>query len=188
MKINYYSLNLNFEPEALEEIRSIEEEQIIQKFNLGSGRQVSLSRALRDVIGNKLISAGWRANYQMANFKQDGILKWKFEFANFDANTLLDIEVGHNNGIGKKILKAIKMGQLDNTSIYIIVSISEDFKRDGNFDNSASTAREIYNYFMEFKSNIDNPIIIIELIKLDRYFVKSQEDSDGKFGKVVKIL
>ena len=188
MKINYYSLNLDYEPKVLEEIGSIEEKQIIKKFNLGSGRQVSLSRALREVIANNLVSSGWRANYQITNFKEDSILRWKFEFANFDTNTFLDIEVGHNNGIGKKILKAIRISQLDSRPLYVIVSISEDFKRDGNFDNSASTAREIYNYLLEFKSNIKNPILIIELLKLDKYFVKSQEDSDGKFGKVIEIL
>lgn len=187
MEINSYSINYDSKSNFFEIIKGIDEIQLFKQFNLGIGRQVSLSRALREVIGINLTKSGWTTNYQISNSDRSSKLNWKFEYADIMNNTFLDVEVGHYNGIGKKTLKAIKMAQIDHSMTYVIVSISDNFKRDGNFDNSASTAREIYNYLTEFKDNISIPVVVIELVNLKKFFIKSQEDSEGKFGKAIEI-
>lgn len=187
MEVNVYSLNTSSIKSIEALLRNIDEQELLMKFNLTAGTQVSLSRALREVIGNHLIREGWKANYQISSSDKNNIINWKIEYADIDTNTYLDVEVGHYNGIGKKTLKAIKMGQLKKSITYVIISISDDFKRDGNFDNSASTAKDIYNYLTEFKDNISIPVIVIELLNLKTFFIKSQEDSGGKFGKVVEV-
>lgn len=182
------SINFNgYDSSAIVNLLSMmNEDDLIEKFRNNASRQVSISRALRETIGDLLYQNGWQKNVEIDKYNPNRLVSsWKFENFLPESNTYLDTEFGHAMGVGRKLLKALKLGLFDNQASYILIMIGDDLKLSGNFDSSVGTSKLAVDYFAEFEDYFKGNVAVIELGTLESFKVISDLSDSNNSSQII---
>ena len=165
----------------------INEDDLIYKFRNNAARQVSISRALRETIGDLLYQNGWKKNVEIDKYNPNRLVSsWKFENYFQQSNIYLDTEFGHSMGVGRKLLKALKLGLFDVQASYVLIMVSDDLKLSGNFDSSVGTSKLAVDYFAEFEDYFKGNVAVIELGPLETFKVVSDLSDSNNSSQIIK--
>lgn len=192
------------EPEFIEEfseiistIESITDEDLIEKhLSYGQvsveGVPKSLSKAINDILKEKLVKKGWTAEsriFQNPNYTGD---TWRLDFAKED----ISIEVGFNHAsvIAWNLTKPVLASELNHvqkaiqTKIGVLIVATENLKREGGFDGAIGTYEKYLEYLPPLNNVLTIPLLIIGLEAPESFYIEHfQYAPRKKIGKIVRI-
>ena len=147
------------------------DEYIRIKNNSNKKSEKSLSKAINNLIKERLIKLGWKT--EVAIFRDDEYSKdkrlttWRLDFA----KEKMSVEVGFNHGgnIAHNLIKPTLAGELNHvekeiqTEVAIVISATQNLKKACNFDGAIGTYEKILTYLKPYNQYLTVPIAIIGL-------------------------
>lgn len=187
-------------------ILSITEDDLIKHFREHyEGRQKSISKSINDLIRDRLVSMGWESEPRIfgekgySDSKRDK--KWRLDFAksvgthapdeleaNLEPTPGIAVEVAFNNdgSTAWNLIKPVLAGELNHvqkdtqTGMGIIVTATEQLKREGGFDNTVGTFDDFKMHLRPLRNLLTVPMLIIGLEPFDTFEIEVRNDSSGK--------
>lgn len=158
-------------------ISNVTDEDLKAKHLSFNGRQMSLSRAINDVLKERFMSLGWREESPIFQDTEYEGERWRLDFA----KNPISIEVAFNHGeaIAWNLLKPVLASELNHvqkaiqTEVGIVITATENLKRAGAFDSAVGEYEKFLRYLPPLSSVLTVPMLIIgleapETFKLDK--------------------
>lgn len=189
-------------------ITSISEEEVSQHFSkLHEGKAKSVSKSINSLIKERLTSNGWTSEPRIfgepgySESKRDK--KWRLDFAksagkhehfeleqNLEPTPGISVEVAFNNdgSTAWNLIKPVLAGELNHvrketqTGMGIIVTATEQLKREGGFDNTVGTFDDFNMHLRPLRNLLTIPMIIIGLQPFDTFEIEVRKVEDKLRG------
>lgn len=189
-------------------ILSISEQDVSEHFaKFHEGKAKSVSKSINTLIKERLTSNGWTSEPRIfgepgySESKRDK--KWRLDFAksagnhdhielerNLEPTPGISIEVAFNNdgSTAWNLIKPVLAGELNHvrketqTGMGIIVTASEQLKREGGFDNTVGTFDDFKMHLRPLRNLLTIPMIIVGLQPFDSFEIEVKTISNNKRG------
>lgn len=175
-------------------------------------KQKSLSKAINDLLRERLIEAGWVAESRIfgevgySDDKRDK--KWRLDFSKsletqsrdeidrqIDPKVGIALEVAFNNdgSTAWNLIKPVLSSELNHvkkeiqTGMGVIITVSEELKRAGGFDNTVGTFDDFKMHLRAMRNMLTVPMVIIGLGAPETYEIDVYLDSMGKKRGKLKL-
>jgi len=158
--------------EVINVIKSISDQDLIDKHNSYSAISIdrtpkSISRAINDLLKARFRSFGWTAEsgiFQDTQYQGD---TWRLDFAKQDIS--IEVAFNHTTVIAWNLTKPVLASELNHvqkaiqTQIGIIITATEQLKRNGGFDSAVGTYEKFLDYLPPMRNILTVPLLIIGL-------------------------
>lgn len=176
--------------EVQEVLNNISDDNIIKKFEDGKRRAKSISEAINILIDERLTSKGWNA--QSAIFADpyysDNKGTWRLDFAK--KNIAIEVAFNHGESVSWNLIKPVLSSELNHvekaiqTQAGIVITATDDMKRDGGFDGAVGTYEKYVEYLKPLNNLLTTPMLIIGLEAPRTFYIRHQKEGNNVVGYV----
>lgn len=176
--------------ELLSILDSIQESEIIEEFELNSGKSKSISKTMRELISKSLVKRDWEKNASMYNVGYlEKVDRFKYDFL----KEHLNVEIGflHEMGVALKIIKGSivnndNQDMINYSNAQVIITVTKKMRVVGGFDSSIGTFEKYLDYLKALKDHILKPLVIIGIDGLKTFKVKHNKYYSKTIGEIIK--
>lgn len=170
-------------------ITSITDDDIIEKFQNEHRSSKSLANSINVLIKERLKDKGW--NPESAIFHEDAYSKdrrWRLDFARNEI--AIEVAFNHREAIAWNMIKPVLSGELNHvtkaiqTSIGVIVTVTDDFKDKGGFDGAVGSYETHLTYLKPLNNILTIPMIIIGLEAPNSFVINHDVYNGRKKGRI----
>lgn len=173
-----------FYAELLGVISGIEDEDLISRHESFDGKSMSLSKAINELMKERLVEKGWTAEAPIFNESEylDGS-KWYLDFAKGDIS--VEVAFNHGEATSWNLLKPVLASELNHvkkaiqTEVGIVITATQELKTTGAFDGAVGTYEKFLTYLKPMQNQLTVPMVVIGL-RAPRSFVLKKKKIDGK--------
>ena len=176
----------------LSTIDSISEHEIITAHNVFPNKPKSLSKAINNLLKEKLILNGWNeesAIFQSITGYTDN--RWRLDFA----KDLMSVEVAFNHGeaIAWNLVKPVIASELNHvakeiqTELAVVICATEALKIKGGFDGAVGEYEKFLRYLEPLQNMLTVPMVIIGLEAPTSFELRHRTVGRSKIGDVVML-
>jgi hypothetical protein len=170
--------------EIVSVITSITDDELIKKHEAYKG-VMSLSKAINELLKEKFVEKGWRAEspiFQDSRYQGD---KWRLDFAKVPVS----IEVGFNHGeaIAWNLLKPVMASELNHiqkaiqTELSVVITATSELKEAGAFDSAVGEFEKYLDYLKPMSNQLTTPMVVIGLLPPKTFkLIKEKHAITGK--------
>ena len=159
-------------------IKSITDQEIIEKHQLKFAASKSISKALNALFKEKFVKLGWKpespifsqTEYQRKESgRKDGT--WRLDLAKGDDDAKVSVEVAFNHGeaLAWNLLKPVLASEINHvdkaiqTELGVVILATADMKLYGGFDSAVGTFDKAIQYLIPLQSQLTVPLVLIGL-------------------------
>jgi hypothetical protein len=177
--------------QVLRAISSITEKELKNKHRSYGKAPLSLSKALNDLLAQKLSKLGW--SEQSPIFQEDDYSgrRWTLDFAK--APVSIEVAFNHGEAVAWNLLKPVLASELNHvkkavqTEIGIIICAMAELKDAGAFDNSVGEYEKFLRYLVPLRNVLSVPMAIIGIRAPRTFRMQVFKKGRKKYSKVVPI-
>lgn len=178
--------------EVVEQLLSIDDDEIVSEQEAYTGRTKSISKPLTNILEGRMVHKEWNKEVRIfqSNIKSYQSNRWSLDFEKDGIS--LEIAFNHEEGTAWNIIKgyisnkSTKITKSITTNGSIIITATNDLKRLGGFDSSVGSFEKYNEYMRVFEELIEYPIILIGLEGPDTFLVKHKNVVNKKLAKIEK--
>lgn len=154
------------------------------------GRQMSLSRAINDLLKERLMAAGWREESPIFQDTEYQGERWRLDFAK--APISVEVAFNHGEAIAWNLLKPVLASELNHvekavqTEVGVVITATESLKRAGAFDSAVGEYEKFQRYLAPLSSVLTVPMLLIGLEAPDTFMLE-KVIGNGEKSRVVDI-
>ena len=176
--------------ELLRIIEGVSEQDLMQMHGSYKTAPMSLSKAINEVLRDKLVKAGWRKESPIFQDDEYEDERWRLDFA----KAPLSIEVAFNHGeaIAWNLLKPVLASELNHvkkaiqTEVGIIITATNALKKSGAFDSAVGEYEKFLRYLKPLNTVLTVPMVIIGLEPLDSFELKKIREGSKNTSKIIE--
>jgi Restriction endonuclease BglII len=170
--------------EVVAVISNVTDEDLKSKHLSFNGKQMSLSRAINDVLKERFMALGWREESPIFQDTEYEGERWRLDFA----KNPISIEVAFNHGeaIAWNLLKPVLASELNHvqkaiqTEVGIVITATENLKRAGAFDSAVGEYEKFLRYLPPLSSVLTVPMLIIGLEAPETFRLEKTREGEGR--------
>ncbi|WP_312767681.1 BglII/BstYI family type II restriction endonuclease [Epilithonimonas sp.] len=148
-------------------ICDITDEDIIAKHNSYANTPKSISRAINELLKERLRAVGWSHEssiFQAADYTGE---TWRLDFAKQDIS--VEVAFNHSTVIAWNLIKPVLASELNHvqkaiqTKIGVVITATQNMKLMGGFDGAIGTYEKFLDYLPPLQNLLTVPLLIIGL-------------------------
>ena len=171
-------------------ISGITDDDLKNKHLSYSGKQMSLSRAINDILKERFITLGWREESPIFQDTEYEGERWRLDFA----KSPISIEVAFNHGeaIAWNLLKPVLASELNHvqkaiqTEVGIVITATESLKRAGAFDSAVGEYEKFLRYLAPLSTVLTTPMLLIGLEAPETFHLEKSDISTGGRSVIIE--
>ena len=170
---------------------NISDNDIIDYYNRYCANSMSISKAINNIIKERLIQLGWNAESPIFQEGEYSSKRWRLDFA----KETVSIEVAFNHGeaIAWNLLKPVLASELNHvekaiqTKAGIVITATENMKVSGGFDNACGEYEKVLRYLTPLNNILTVPMVIIGLEAPTTFKVRKEKINGRNIGIIERL-
>lgn len=177
--------------EVFNMIKSITDKELMDYFNIYTGKIKSLSKIIKILLDDKLSKNNWIKNQNM--FLNDDYLKSKrFSYDYYKSNVNLEFAFNHESASAWILLKGNlcennELKKEVSTEVSILITVDNRMRTYGGFDGSIGTYEKYIKYLTPMQHVLTKPIVLIGLEPASEFLIKHKQVLNKKVGIVKEM-
>jgi hypothetical protein len=180
---------------AYEEVKEIltglTDNDLKEKHSSYNGKQMSLSRAINDILKERFISAGWKeesAIFQDTEYQGE---RWRLDFAKVPIS--IEVAFNHGEAIAWNLLKPVLASELNHvqkaiqTEVGIVITATDALKRAGAFDSAVGEYEKFQRYLAPLSAVLTAPILLVGLDAPESFRVEKTETGSQEKSRIIDL-
>lgn len=180
--------------ELINTIQNITDEDLIATHlsytaGVGIGGPKSLSVAINQLLRERLIAQGWKAEPAIFQGRIYQERHWRLDFAKMDVS--IEVAFNHGEAIAWNLIKPILASELNHvqkqiqTQIGVIICATNALKFAGGFDSAVGTYEKFLDYLPVLRNLLTTPLLVIGLLPPETFSIVHEIDYRGrKYGLI----
>ncbi|MCF0231865.1 MAG: hypothetical protein HUJ63_06300 [Enterococcus sp.] len=174
---------------------AVSEEMIISTFQHSTRKAKSISEAINKLLKEEFIKKGWNSeSYIFADeeYARKSKGTWRLDFAKDKLS--VEVAFNHRSDISWNLIKPTLASELNHvdkaiqTSGGVIITATENMKRDGGFDSACGTYEDYVQYLRPMSLMLTAPLMIVGLEATESFKIEKMKESGRTFGVVVETI
>lgn len=172
-------------------IERVTDDELIQKHESYGEKQMSLSRAINDVLKHKFIEDGWKEESPIFQEDEYSDKRWRLDFAKVPIS--VEVAFNHGEAIAWNLLKPVLASELNHvkkaiqTEVGILITATQSLKEAGAFDSAVGEYEKFLRYLPPMSAVLTVPLVIIGLEAPETFRVEKVKVGNSHFGRIQKM-
>lgn len=172
-------------------IAAVTEEDLQARHTGYGGKQMSISRAINDLLKERFIASGWREESPIFQDTEYQGERWRLDFA----KNPISVEVAFNHGeaIAWNLLKPVLASELNHvqkaiqTEVGIVITATEALKKAGAFDSAVGEYEKFQRYLTPLSSVLTVPILLIGLEPFETFRLEKSVAGSDERSRIISL-